>query len=279
MATRNLAVSFAAALCCLSGGLALAASTDARVREVSFPDSAGQPVAAWLVEPGARTGKTKHCAVLFAHWYDTEAGDSNRNQFLREALPLTNDGCVSLLVDTMWSKIPWFRSRDASKDFENSEKQVRDLAKALDYLLSQKNIDPSRVAYVGHDFGAMYGTVLAAREKRVKAWAFQAGTASFSDWYLFYPRREGAERQAVIDRLAPLDPVKHIPSASPLLLQFGKHDRYVPEAKARQLFEAAKDPKEIRWYEAGHALDEQAVTDRLAWLRKHLAIKARDGRE
>lgn len=271
MVTRNLAVSLAVAICLTAGGgLLHAESTDARVRDVTFPDSAGKPTSAWLVEP-AKAPKSKRCAVLFVHWYDTEAGDSNRNQFLREALPLTNDGCVSLLIDTMWSKIPWFRTRDASKDFENSEKQVRDLGKALDFLLSQKNVDPARVVYVGHDFGAMYGMLLAAKDKRVKAWALQAGTASFSDWYLFYPRREGAEKQAVIDRLAPLDPVRHIANATPLLLQFGTHDRFVPEAKAKQLFEAARDPKEIKWYNAGHALDEQAVADRLAWVRKHIS--------
>ena len=271
MVTRHFAVSLAAAICLTTGGCLLhAESTDARVREVTFPDSSGNPTSAWLVE-SAKATKAKRCAVLFVHWYDTEAGDSNRNQFLREALPLTTDGCVSLLVDTMWSKIPWFRSRDASKDFENSEKQVRDLGKALDFLLSQKSVDPARVVYVGHDFGAMYGMLLASKDKRVKAWALQAGTASFSDWYLFYPRREGADRQAVIDRLAPLDPVKHIADATPLLLQFGKYDRFVTEAKAKQLFEAARDPKEIKWYEAGHALDEQAVADRLAWIRKHVS--------
>ncbi len=270
MATRNPAVPLAAAIGLIAaGGLLHAESTDARIREVTFPDSAGQSTSAWLVEP-SKTSKSKRCAVLFVHWYDTEASDSNRNQFLREALPLTNDGCVSLLIDTMWSKIPWFRNRDASKDFENSEKQVRDLGKALDFLLSQKNVDPARVVYVGHDFGAMYGMLLAAKEKRVKAWALQAGTASFSDWYLYYPRRERAERQAVIDRLAPLDPVKHIAHASPLLLQFGTHDRFVTAAKAKQLFEAARDPKEVKWYEAGHALDEQAVADRLTWVRKHI---------
>ncbi len=264
MAQRIAAISLAAA------SLTLFAASGARVHEVSFPDSIGAPTAAWLVEPGSPV-KGKRCAVLFVHCYDNEAGDSNRNQFLREAIPLTENGCVSLLIDTMWSQTPWFRKRDALKDFENSEKQVRDLAKALDFLLAQKNVDPARVAYVGHDFGAMYGMVLSARDKRVKAWALQAGTASFSDWFLYFPKREGADRQAVIDRLAPLDPAKHIGNATPLLLQFGKHDRFVPEAKAKALYEAAKDPKEIRWYDAGHALDEQAVTDRLAWVRKQIA--------
>jgi len=55
----------------------------------------------------------------------------------------------------MWSNPEWFRKRDASRDLDNSEAQVSNLSQALDYLLSRKDVDPSRVIYVGHDFGAM----------------------------------------------------------------------------------------------------------------------------
>jgi predicted esterase len=265
MACRVFAISLAAALL----------ASAAQVREVSYGEAPGTK--AWLVEPDSRTRKAPHCAVLFVHWYEPEAGDSNRNQYLREAIPLADShGCVSLLVDTMWSRPEWFRGRDASRDFENSEAQVRNLGQALDYLLARKDIDRNRVAYVGHDFGAMYGAVLASRDKRVRAWALQAGTASFSDWFLYFPQRTGDERQAVIDRLAPLDPVRHIANAKPLLLQFGKHDRHVPEQRAKQMFEAAQEPKQVLWYEAGHGLNSQAVQDRLEWLEHQLSpIKAR----
>ena len=45
----------------------------------------------------------------------------------------------------------------------------------------------------------------------------------------------------------------------------------MPEERALQMFEAAREPKPILWYDAGHGLNEQAVADRLAWLRKQLA--------
>ena len=243
----------------------------ALVRDVSFPNSTGGKTAAYLVEPSS-PGAKKGPGVLFVHWYETDAPDSNRSQFLREAIPLAEDGVTSLLIDTMWSDPPWFLTRDSSHDFEQSEKQVRDLGKALDYLMANSKVDPAAVAYVGHDFGAMYGMVLASRDKRVKAWAFQAATASFSDWFLYYPKREGAAKQAVIDRLAPLDPVKHIGSASPVLLQFAKKDQFVTEEKAKQLIDAAHEPKRVIWYESGHALTMQASADRLIWLRQQLGI-------
>ena len=245
-------------------GLAMAG---ALVRDVSFPNSKGERTGAYLVEP---TSTKKGPAVLFVHWLETDAPDSNKTQFLREAIPLAEDGVTSLLIDTMWSNPKWFFTRDSARDFEESERQVRDLGMALDFLLKQPKVDPKRVAYVGHDFGAMYGMVLASRDRRVKWWAFQAATASFSDWFLFLPKREGADREAFIAKLAPLDPAKHIGSASPVLLQFGKKDPFVPEARAKVLVEAAKEPK-VLWYESGHGLTDKAVEDRLAWLRERFA--------
>ncbi len=245
----------------------------ALVRDVSFPNSTGRRTGAYLVEP-AKSAKPRP-AVLFVHWLETDAPDSNRTQFLREAIPLADDGVTSLLIETMWSNPKWFFTRDSSRDVEESERQVRDLGRALDFLLQQPHVDPKRVSYVGHDFGAMYGMVLASRDNRVKAWALQAGTASFSDWFLFYPKREGAERQAFIEQLAPLDPAKHIASATPLLLQFGTKDQFVPEARAKLLIDAAREPKTVLWYEAGHPLTDRAVEDRLLWLRRQLSIARR----
>jgi fermentation-respiration switch protein FrsA (DUF1100 family) len=130
-------------------------------------------------------------------------------------------------------------------------------------------------AYVGHDFGAMYGAVLAGVDGRPRAWALQAGTTSLSLWYLLGTKLEGLERQAVIERLAPLDPVEYIAKAAPaaVLLQFGRKDPYVPEPRAQEVFDRASEPKTILWYDAGHGLNEQAITDRQVWLRKALRLR------
>ena len=60
---------------------------------------------------------------------------------------------------------------------------VESLRGALDYLLAQPDIDPARVAYVGHDFGMMYGLLLSKTDKRPCVWALQAGLDAFQDWY------------------------------------------------------------------------------------------------
>lgn len=245
----------------------------ARIRDITFANTQGKRTAAYLVEPALNPSRHGGPGILFVHWYEPESKDSNRTQYLREAVPLAKQGVVSLLIETMWSDPKWFPRRDSSKDFENSEQQIAELARALDLLESHPLVDPKRLAYVGHDFGAMYGAVLASRDKRVKAWALQAGTASFSDWFLYSPKRTGADRDAFVARLAPLDPVKHIRHATPLLLQFGKGDPHVPDAKAQAIAGAAVEPKQVRWYPGGHALDAQAVTDRLEWLRTTLRLQ------
>jgi len=110
--------------------------------------------------------------------------------------------------------------------------------------------------------------------QRASERALQAGTTSFSDWFLFLPKREGDDRRKFIEELAPLDPVKYIGRAagSPVLLQFGKSDPYVPRQKAQEFFDAAKEPKKILWYEAGHALNGEAIHDRQEWLKEQLHL-------
>jgi fermentation-respiration switch protein FrsA (DUF1100 family) len=63
----------------------------------------------------------------------------------------------------------------------------------------------------------------------------------------------------------------------PLLLQNGTSDEYIPVADAEELHAAAPQPKEVRWYDAGHSLTQQAGTDRLQWLREKIGRDAPAG--
>jgi dienelactone hydrolase len=242
------------------------------VREISYAGAAGARIGATLVTP-SKPGP--HPAALFVHWYSPESPDSNRTQFLSEAMTLGRSGVVSLLIDTMWSKPDYFPTRDPAKDYESSVAQVRELRRALDLLLKQPGVDAKRVAYVGHDFGAMYGAVLAGVDHRPGAFALIAGTKSFSDWFLFGRRLEPAARQAVIDELAPLDPAKHVAAlTAPVLFQFGEKDPYVLRSAADVFAGAAGQPKEVRFYDSGHGMNDAAAKDRRLWLATRLGLGA-----
>ena len=242
-----------------------------KVHDITYANLTGGRTAAYLVPTAARG---RSAAVLFVHWYEPPSKSSNRTQFLDQAVELAKAGTTSLLIETMWSDPKWFETRNQADDYKISVQQTKELRRALDVLLAEPAIDRKRVAYVGHDFGMMYGAVLAGIDHRPQVWALQAGTTSFSDWFLLGSKLQGEERQKFIEQLAPLDPVKYIGKAGgPVLMQFAKSDRFVPEQKARDFFAAAKEPKKILLYDAHHGLNNEAINDRQAWLKEQLKLK------
>ncbi|MEO6235610.1 MAG: prolyl oligopeptidase family serine peptidase, partial [Vicinamibacterales bacterium] len=160
-------------------------------------------------------------------------------------------------------------------DYEFTVQTAKDVRRALDVLLAQPGIDRARVALVGHDFGAMWGLLAAAVDPRVTHVVYAAGTRSFSDWYLYTPKREGTGRDAFVAKLAPLDPINFLPKISPrpILLQFGTRDPHVTNEAAAAMAAAAQEPKTVKTYEAEHELDFQARLDRLAWLSGQFRLK------
>jgi dipeptidyl aminopeptidase/acylaminoacyl peptidase len=250
------------------------ASAGVEVRQLTYAQLDGSRNAATLVLPPA-SDRTPHPAILFLHWYGPPEPTSNRTQFLPEAAELAASGVVSLLVDTPWTKERWFPARDSAKDYEFTVQTAKDVRRALDVLLAQPGLDPKRVALVGHDFGAMWGALAAASDPRVTHFVYAAGTSSFTDWYLYTPKREGAGRDAFVAKLAPLDPIGFLPKIAPrpLLLQFGTRDPHVRNEAAKAQADAARDPKTVKIYEgAEHELTYQARLDRMAWLRDQFKL-------
>ena len=249
------------------------ADRDVSVREITYAGPAGEATEATLVAPVA---PGRHPAVLFVHWYGPAHTTSNRTQYVPDALALARHGIVSLLVDTPWSEPSWFPTREPANDVAFSTGQVKRLQRAVDVLASIDRVDPSRLALVGHDFGAMYGAIVAGLDRRITAFAFVAGTAKFADWFLLGRKLDADARTRVYEELAPYDPVRHLPnvSAGAVLLQFAAKDPYVPADAARTLIEAVKAPKESKVYDCGHEMNREAMDDRVAWLVRALGVFA-----
>ena len=111
---------------------------DVTLKDITFSPAPGREVKAYLIVP---KGNGPFAGILWVHWLGEEK--SNRTQFLDEAVELAPKGAVSLLVDAMWSTPKWFGDRIPEKDYDNSIRQVIDLRRALDLLLSQPNVDKS----------------------------------------------------------------------------------------------------------------------------------------
>ncbi len=239
------------------------------VRDISFSGAAGESIKAYLVVP---QGPGPFAGIVYVHWLGTPA-TSNRTQFLQEAKDLAQQQkVVSLLVEMPWSQPKWFPQRKLDDDYGFSVRQVKNLRRALDVLLSEKEVDPKRIAYVGHDFGAMYGALLIGVDPRIHYAVLMSGTPIFSDWFLLDSNLAGTAREKYIATMAPLDPLNFVGQARsvPILFQFAGHDEYVSAERANLFAASAHDPKQVMTYDAGHELNEAASADRVKWLTAKL---------
>lgn len=245
------------------------------VEDVAFKGPGGAPVEAYVVRPSE--GRGPFAAVLFVHWFAPPHPTSNRTQYLAEARALARRGAVSLLVSTFWSDPARYRARRWQDDYQNTLAQALDLRRALDVLLARPGVDPSRVAYVGHDYGAMFGALLSGADARPKAYALIAGAARFPDWYLFGSSSgvpKGEELEGFRKRFAPLDPVSAVrQSKAAFLFQYGEDDRYTPRENFVELYLAAPPPKRLATYASDHAMEAEAIRrDRTEWLAERLGL-------
>jgi len=237
---------------------------------------AGETVEAYLVRPEAGAGP--FAGVLFVHWFEPPNPTSNRTQFLPEARALARRGVVSLLPSTFWSDPERYKARRWQTDFDNSVAQAKNLRRALDVLLSRPGVDARRVAYVGHDYGAMFGALIAGVETRPKAYALIAGASRFADWYLFGSSTgvpAGEDLARFRQQLARIDPVTALGRArGSFFLQFGEQDKYTPRDNFLAFYAATPEPKRLATYHSGHDMAADIIRhDRTVWLAEQLGLK------
>ncbi|HEV3467940.1 MAG TPA: redoxin domain-containing protein [Pyrinomonadaceae bacterium] len=245
------------------------------VEDVTFR-GVGETVEAYVVRP--ESGAGPFAGVLFVHWFEPSSPTSNRTQYLEEARALARRGTVSLLVSTFWSDPARYKARRWQTDFENSVAQAKNLRRALDVLVSLPGVDAGRVGLVGHDYGAMFGALVAAADARPKAYALIAGTSRFADWYLFGSSTgvpTGEDLARFRERLSQIDPVTALGRAKgSFFLQFGEHDKYTPRDNFLEFYRAAPEPKRIATYASDHDMAAEIIRhDRTVWLAEQLEIK------
>ncbi|GAC1505056.1 MAG: hypothetical protein NVS1B14_10660 [Vulcanimicrobiaceae bacterium] len=238
------------------------------VEEITFPSPKGGLVRARLMLPQTPGHRG---AVLFVHWLG-DPKTTNRTEFARDGLTIAKRGSVALLVDAMWSMPDWYeKGRAPEDDYANSIKQIVDLRRALDVLLAQRGVDPHRIAYVGHDFGAMYGAVLSGVDVRPRWYVLMAGNPSFEKWYTYEAKPK--DPQAYTVQMEQLEPGGYLArsKAEAMLFQFAGKDQYVSADEAQKFAGAAPLPRGTFVYNTGHGLNvPEAFADRMAWLAERL---------
>jgi dienelactone hydrolase len=211
----------------------------ATVKDITFIGAAGEPVDAYLILPA---GNGPFPGILFEH-----VSGGSREDFLTEATTLAQtQHSVGLVVGRPTSAI----AGDARTE---TVLQVREVRRALDFLASQAQVDSSRLAYVGHSLGAMYGLVTSAVDSRLKTAVFMSlvpsGANLVPDLALFAPHS----------------------AAGSTLFQFGRLDGLFTADEANAFAALVPGTKQVSWYDGGHGLTGAAQTDRDAWLAEKLA--------
>ena len=55
----------------------------------------------------------------------------------------------------------------------------------MDLLESQPDVDKARIGFVGHDYGGMYGMIMAGVDRRARTYVYIAVAPSLNDWAFF----------------------------------------------------------------------------------------------
>jgi beta-lactamase class A len=251
------------------------------LHDITYTSPKGGPVSAYLVVPN---GKGPFAAILFSHW-----GNGTRAEFIPEAKLYARAGAVSLIPDYPWDRPqPWHKTLDhydkPELDCEIEIQAVLDLRRGIDLLLARPDVDPKRLAYVGHSYGAQWGSILSAVDKRMKTSVLMAGVAEIEDTLRsnepgivdFRKSRPPGQIERYAQVVGDIDAIHFVGHASPipLLLQFANFEQYFDRTSMEHYAAAASDPKKVLYYDTGHDLnDPQALEDRYDWLARHIGLR------
>ncbi len=240
------------------------------VEDISIPIPGQEAVQAYLVRPAGQLKKSSAPGVLWLHWLGEINND--RSEYLPEAITLAGEGVVSVLP---LGYFPWVPNPDGTAgDVTLVENQVAAFGRALDRLAGVRAVDESRIAMVGHDYGAMYGALLADSDHRISSMVLQAPDALMGNWFArFWLGYEGAQRDAYLAQFADLDPVDHTARLGDgVLFQWAGEDFFIGQ-DVRDAYAASSPDAEVRLYEnQDHEFRDTARADRLAWLRDRLRL-------
>jgi dienelactone hydrolase len=247
--------------------------------------NAGIVTASLVVPPG----KGPFPAVIYGHWCMPGSEKMNRTEFLDEAVVLAQSGVLSLLPDHVIVH-PGF-VEDKSTVLSDQEPAVEvqqdiNLRRGADLLLARGDVDPKRMAYVGHSCDGTAGGFLSGIDKRFKAFVLMAGGLS-DEAYMktkqFQETRQkiGPEKfDAYLAKYSWTDPAKYVSHAAPaiVLLQYATDEPSLTPEMERAYSEVVSEPKEFKLYKAPHALSAEATRDRINFLSDQLSFKAPDSK-
>jgi uncharacterized protein len=126
---------------------------------------------------------------------------------------------------------------------------------AISWLIARDDIDATRINATGYSLGSYIALQTAAADARIASVIVAAGgDLPMTPW------------TSMLRMIA--DPVQSVRTLKgrPLLMLHGRTDRTISAEQAQRLYEAALQPKQLRWYDTGHVLPAAAADDAATWL-------------
>jgi dienelactone hydrolase len=247
------------------------------VEWITYASPKGGEVPALLVIP---KGRGPFPGVIVQHGLP-----STKQDFLLVGVDLARTGAVAILIDAPFNRPQHGRVRgDLSLTPTDRDEQIQliiDLRRAVDLLAARPDVNRRRLAYVGVSYGAAMGGLLAGVEHWIKAYVLAVGDGGLVSHFTGPDDTDGplqrlpaAERERWLAAMRPIEPIHFIDRAAPaaLLFQAGTKDELIPREDAHRYQQAASQPKEVRWYAAGHELNCTARKAMMAWLAGHIRI-------
>ena len=252
----------------------------ATVYDITYDSPKGGVVPAYLVVP---KGRGPFAAVVWGHWCWQNSSMRNRKEFLDEAVAMAQTGLVSLLTDHPMSRPGYVPIKDPLDERSATEflQQVIDMRRGVDLLTARSDVDRKRIAYVGHSCNAAVGALLSGLDRRFKAFVLMAGTTSDevsqrTKEYQEFRQKTGPEKlDAFTAKYYYLDQGKFVSHAAPavILLQYGSREKFLNAERGSQYAAIVSEPKQLKIYDAEHALNAEARRDRIQFLIEQLRLK------
>jgi cephalosporin-C deacetylase-like acetyl esterase len=236
------------------------------VEDITYSDSRGRMISAYLLSPANAAGRL--AGIVYS-----PGNGLSRGVWLTEASELVKRGAVALIT-----QVPLTANGDPNADSAAVIDGVIAQRRGLDLLAGRPEVDPSRLAFVGHSWAAIHSAILAGIDPRLAAVITVAIGARFSrSWATALIGNAGVrEGKTYMDALTRFDGARYVAVAGrrALLMQFGKRDQLVPPDQADELTSAAVGTKQRKNYDAAHDLISvpEAITDRLTFLRPVLRL-------
>jgi dienelactone hydrolase len=233
------------------------------VRAISYNSPKGGRVSGRLFVP---TGAGRFAGVVLAH-----GAPGNAEAFTGRAVYIAKHGAVVIVIDAPFNRREGRAWNFTSRDRDEQIQLIDDLQRAVDILRSRPDTDPSRIAYVGRSYGGATGALFVGVERRLKTAILASADSGITTRYVGAnsspaPVSE-AELKEWLSIMDPIEGYRFIGNANVrILFQNGRSDPVVTPERAAALHSRSAEPKDIRWYDAGHALNAQAYVDQLRWL-------------